>query len=189
MCCFAQPVLFVGSTRIFCRPTNRQTQFVVYQMEYQSETPNAIILPLPVKLPSTEQDIRFIDLSENDDFFEELATAFPYIHRLSIGCSSGPATTDAAAELTVHSVGSFIASFVPRVSDFDRLAPQFAIPSETWGKITEYADYGFVVFQLAELSGKPHPMAFEFPSRTKDVFFPTVHIHDGEVHEREQFAN
>ncbi len=31
-------------------------------------------------------------------------------------------------------------------------------------------------------------MAFEFPSRLNDqIFFPTVHIHDGEVHEIEEF--
>ena len=33
-----------------------------------------------------------------------------------------------------------------------------------------------------------HPMAFSFPTRMPDaVFFPTVHIHDGEVHESEEF--
>ncbi|MEM7477510.1 MAG: hypothetical protein AAF483_21195, partial [Planctomycetota bacterium] len=50
------------------------------------------------------------------------------------------------------------------------------------------ADYSFAVFQLKELQGKPHPMAFEFETRHGDeIFFPTVHIHDGEVHARELF--
>ena len=30
-------------------------------------------------------------------------------------------------------------------------------------------------------------MAFEFHSTNDDLFFPTIHIHDGEVHESEEF--
>jgi hypothetical protein len=92
------------------------------------------------------------------------------------------------APLKVHEVGNFVASFVPSQSDFDRLDPQFVIPKESWSKIPEYEDYGFAVFQLKELKGKPHPMALEFQTRWSDrLFFPTVHIHDGEVHEYEEF--
>ena len=33
-----------------------------------------------------------------------------------------------------------------------------------------------------------HPMAFEFPRRNaRHLFFPTVHIHDGKVHEQADF--
>lgn len=35
---------------------------------------------------------------------------------------------------------------------------------------------------------EPHPMAFTFPTRWPDgTFFPTVHIHDGQVHQTEEF--
>jgi len=157
-------------------------------MEYASETPNAIILPLPVATGASEEDVSFIDLSHYDDFFVHLAKAFPYIPRRGFGCSAGPdGSVDVAAALPVHSVGNFIASFVPTVEDFDRLDPQFSIPVNTWNKIPKYSDYGFTVFQLAELAGKPHPIAFEFKNRTRELFFPTIHIHDGEVHDREHF--
>src|SRR5690606_16069404 len=90
--------------------------------------------------------------------------------------------------LAVHEVGDFVASFVPTLADFRRLDPQFVIPQESWDKIPEYSDYGFAVFQLKSLVGNPHPMAFEFTTRWPDrIFFPTVHIHDGEVHDREEF--
>jgi hypothetical protein len=80
-------------------------------------------------------------------------------------------------------VGNFVASVVPTVEDFRRLDPQFSISPEIWGKIPDYQDYSFVVFQLEELKGRPHPMAFEFETRHQEnLFFPTVHIHDGEVH-------
>jgi len=42
-------------------------------------------------------------------------------------------------------------------------------------------------FHLAQGSLKPHPMTFEFESRNKNIFFPTRHVHDGEVHPAEDF--
>ncbi len=50
MCCFAQSVQSVANTRIFARLTGQGGQFLVYQMDYQSLTPNAMILPLPAAL-------------------------------------------------------------------------------------------------------------------------------------------
>lgn len=32
-----------------------------------------------------------------------------------------------------------------------------------------------------------HPMAFSFPRAGKELFFPTVHVHDGQVHDTAQF--
>lgn len=192
MCCFAKAVLHVARTRIFARLTSTGSQLLAYQMEYKSEEPNAMILPLPVALadddaPPTDEAVRFIDVSEYEEFFDDLETGFPYVAPPSIGCAMPLCDSAAAGGLTVHEVGNFIASFVPSLSDFDRLDPAFVIPKETWDLIPEYSDFGFAVFQLKQLEGKPHPMAFEFPTRLKQVFFPTVHIHDGQVHEEEDF--
>lgn len=109
------------------------------------------------------------------------------------GSRSGSVANDSERpQLKVQEVGDFIASFVPSTADFDRLDKQFRIPQESWDKIPQYSDFGFAVFQLKSKSGKPHPMAFKFRSRLSDqhagtTFFPTVHIHDGEVHRREEF--
>lgn len=89
----------------------------------------------------------------------------------------------------VHAVGSFEASFVPSMADWDRLDPRFRLPVDTWARLGDYADWGFAVFRLAP--GKQatiHPMAFRF--RTRDprrLFFPTVHVHDGQVHATARF--
>jgi len=182
MCCFARAVSFVGGTHIFARLSGAGTQFLVYQMEYKSEEPNAMILPLPVKLPPQEDSIRFIDLSDYEDFFEDFAKTFPF-RGGGFACAAPPS----AKSLAVHEVGNFVASFVPTMDDFDRLDKQFVIPKTTWEKIPIYKDYGFAVFQLRELSGTPHPMAFEFKTRSDEIFFPTVHIHDGNVYPRERF--
>jgi hypothetical protein len=156
-------------------------------MAYSSQTPTAMILPIPTVADTTAEAIRFADLSEYDAFFKHLDRGFPQQVKMSLPFSR-IVTSSKSSQLAVTQVGSYIASFVPNVFDFDRLAPQFSIPSETWLKIPAYKSYSFVVFQLAELSAVVHPMAFEFPTRlVEQLFFPTVHIHDGEVHDRESF--
>lgn len=51
-----------------------------------------------------------------------------------------------------------------------------------------YSDYGFAVFQLPRHNAREHAMAFEFPRREKEqLFFPTVHIHDGKVGQAAHF--
>ena len=44
------------------------------------------------------------------------------------------------------------------------------------------------MFQLKNLAGSPHPIAFDFATRLAErIFFPTVHIHDGTVHQEDVF--
>ncbi|MFO0939817.1 MAG: hypothetical protein U0930_03535 [Pirellulales bacterium] len=187
MCCFSQPVISVNNTRIFARLSGRGTQFLAYQMNYQSQNENSMILPLPVRRPSDDKTIKFIDLSDYDNFFDDLDNGFPYEASFSLGCSLESKTAVAAPNLEVFEVGNYIASFVPTLSDFDRLDARFRLPSETWEKMPRYKNFGFAVFQLAAGSLKPHPMAFEFPTYLSQLFFPTVHIHDGQVHQVEEF--
>ena len=190
MCCFAQPVISVSDTNLFARHSTSRpgAQLLVYQMKFETTEPNAMILPLPVPQPTQEDSVRFISLEQYPDFFRDLSAGFPFSPPPMSRLGRVMPTSEAPAKLAVHDVGDFVASFVPTIDDFDRLDPQFVIPPESWSKIPEYADYGFAVFQLKELGGKPHPMAFEFATRWADqIFFPTVHIHDGEVHELEQF--
>ena len=187
MCCFSARILHVTDTLIFGRLSDDGYQYLAYQMKYESEEPNAMILPLPVEVPASETSIEFIDLSGYESFFVDLARAFPSLPQTKGILGATTESKSVASRLAVHEVGNFVASFVPSVDDFDRLDERFVIPKETWLKIPEYADYGFAVFQLKELVGKPHPMAFRFKTRTKSLFFPTVHIHDGEVHTEEDF--
>ena len=186
MCCFSQSVRSVSSTRIFGRLTEKKSQYIAYQMKFESDQATAMILPIPVRKRVKKRALRFIDLSDYPDFFKDLERGFP---RPSPPVDSlaeeGPGRR---AELKVHKVGDFEASFVPSTKHFAKLDPRFSIPESTWNRIPAYADFSFVVFQLKELSGEPHPMAFEFGTRVPDAtFLPTVHIHDGKVHQREHF--
>ncbi len=194
MCIFSQPVIDVSDTNIFARLIENGWQHIVYQMNFESAEDNAIILPLPVALPSTEDEsLEFISLQDYGGFFSDLRKGFPLAPTKSERNPSRSAKGSIDRKLVVHKVGDFIASFVPTQGDFGRLDEQFRIPQKSWDQIPKYADYGFAVFQLANRSGKPHPMAFKFHSRlntgdaSAQIFFPTVHIHDGEVHRHEHF--
>jgi hypothetical protein len=185
MCCFSQPVEDVNNTRIFARLTASGTQYVAYQMNYESASENAMILPLPIRLPAREDSLRFVDLKAYENLFDDLGRGFPYREPIGIGCCSGHPKTTAA--LAVFEIGNYVASFVPTISDFERLDPRFRLPATIWDRLPEYKDFGFAVFQLAAGSLKPHPMAFEFETANKSIFFPTLHIHDGQIHETENF--
>lgn len=52
----------------------------------------------------------------------------------------------------------------------------------------QYNDYAFAVFKLQAGARNVHPMAFEFPRRnSQELFFPTVHVHDGVVEPNAEF--
>jgi hypothetical protein len=188
MCCFSQPVISVSGTNIFARPDADGRQLVVYSMTINAEKELAMILPLPVKTPAGEKDLKFIDLKEYADFFDDLETAFrpppPPVSRNAVTATAAPS----ASKLEVVQVGNFEASFVPTQRDFSRLDERFRLPPDAWKQLPQYDSYGFAVFKLKSGEMKIHPMAFSFlRQKTKALFFPTVHIHDGKVHSKAHF--
>lgn len=180
MCCFSGPVRFVGQTQIFARALGHGRQALVYGMTVEAEADVAMILPLPVPPGAAEDDVSFVDLSEYPELFQDVARGFPA--PAAFGAPRSPPVPQAL--LSVKQVGAFEASFVPGVEDFARLDPRFRLPETLISAFPGYADYGFAVFQLrAGPRSAVHPMAFTFPRRETDaLFFPTVHVHDGEAH-------
>jgi hypothetical protein len=203
MCCFSQPVELVSDTNIFARGVNGR-QYLVYSMRFAAAGDLAMVLPLPVPPRSPEDAVRFINLERYPAFFDDMARGFPRRWVASLGRGMTDSASPAAPKLQVHEVGSFEASFVPRVEDFERLDERFRIPGDVWDRLPAYRDFGFAVFKLKgspQRSGifhrlrrrppepsKVHPMAFEFPRRNPDLlYFPTVHIHDRQVHPQAHF--
>ena len=201
MCCFSRPIKLVSNTEIFARSATDHEQFLVYKMSVQLDEELAMILPLPVPPGCADDAVRFLDLSGYDDLFVDLARGFPemLLYAKSRGLISR--SPPPRPRLQVHTVGAFEASFVPSPRDFDRLDARFRLPQDTWQRLPAYADHGFAVFKLRRtggpsgflrrLLGKPqsfHPMAFVFPRReARALFFPTLHIHDGVVHDEAHF--
>jgi hypothetical protein len=182
MCMFSQAVEHVSNTQIFARRSNGK-QLLTYSMTYRAARALAMVLPLPVPPDGPEDVVRFVDLQAYPEFFSDLRSGFPIEVWLSRAALMSVETT--SSTLVVHDVGSFEASFVPTLEDFDRLDERFRIPPDAMGEIPMYRDYGFAVFKLKPTTNESdvHPMALEFPQREPErVFFPTVHLHDGRVH-------
>jgi hypothetical protein len=187
MCCFSRPVQSVSATSIFARSWAEGRQFLVYSMALRAKEALAMVLPVPVQPGSGEKALTFINLKEYPGFFADLRKGFPEPlgDRTLRGGLGAPRP---AAKLEVVTVGSFEASFVPTVADFSRLDERFRLPAGTWEKLPAYRDYGFAVFKLKPGEAMIHPMAFSFPrANPAELFFPTVHIHDGKVHETAEF--
>ena len=179
MCIFSRDVDEVFGTKIFARLSTNGSQFLVYSMGYAADLELAMILPLPTPVTCAEDAIRFIDLSDYPEFFDDMSRVFPAPRSVSLNSKS---------VLKVHSVGHFETSFVPHSSAFNRLDPRFRLPDQLWAQLPQYRDYGFAVFKLKAGENEVHPMAFEFPTcYPTTLFFPTVHIHDGQVHAHAQF--
>jgi hypothetical protein len=192
MCIFSQLVEHVAGTRIFARMQGDE-QLLAYEMSFAAIGELAMVLPLPVQPGQGEAAARFVDLSGYPEFFQNLSQLFPTNEPIagSLGRAVPPQT------LAVHQVGAFEASYVPAVADFGRLDPRFQLSRAVWDELPQYRDYGFAVFKLrgssfgllerifrpqGAKSQKVHPMALAFRTRKKDeLFFPTVHVHDGRV--------
>jgi hypothetical protein len=189
MCCFSRPVAAVAQTNLFARASSENKQFLVYEMQVQAAEPLAMILPLPVPPRSREDALRFIDFRSYRHFFRDLRKPFAPREATRAGGIPNVASLPEAT-LVVHQVGSFEASFVPTLDDFERLDARFRLSSAVWSQLPCYADWGFAVFKLRDLHDRAavEPMALEFPRRDpRGLFFPTVHIHDGEVHAEAEF--
>jgi hypothetical protein len=141
-----------------------------------------MILPVPVLKGSGDDALAFVDLGGYDHFFKDLARCFPRRRSIGLGRAYGVAGTPPARRLRVREVGDYEASYVPSVADFHRLDPRFRLPEAAWETLPDYHDFGFAVFQLRPGRGmqRVHPIAYRYPAGCpEELFFPTVHIHDG----------
>jgi len=189
MCCFSRRVNLVADTNIFARASKDGRQFLVYSMRFKAGEELAMILPIPVPKDSPEDAVKFLNLEKYPDFFADLRKGFPEPpSNLPRRPAAGGVKSLDKPKLEVVEVGSFVASFVPAIKDFSRLDERFRLPTEIWHKLPQYKEWGFAVFQLKKGEMKVHPMAFEFPrANKKQLFFPTVHIHDGTVPDKAGF--
>lgn len=182
MCIFTGHVEEVSSTNIFAADVADGKHCCVYSMKAEIAQPVAMVLPIPVA-EQTEDAVEFVNLKEYSDFFKDMKKCFPEPRSRGgyLGMDFGVASSKG---LEVHEVGSYIASFVPNPGAFMRLDVRFQLPRELIKAFKSYLTFGFVVFQLKEGNQEFHPMAFTYtPKNVKELFFPTVHVHDGGSYE------
>lgn len=184
---FRRPSVAVAHTKIFARVDRaRGQQIIVYTMSMSSPSDVAMILPVPTVAGAGEQALEFVDLSGYPRFFNDLESRF-FIAFEGPPKSRSPGPS--LPRLKVHRVGSFEASFVPSLADFDRLDPRFRLPDDVWAQFPNYSDDGFAVFKLRRgARRKIHPMALRFQTRVPGkIYFPTTHVHNGRVPRRANF--
>lgn len=176
----------VRQTRIFAR-TAGDEQVIVYQNYIVSDEPAAMILPIP-EATNQENAVEFINMENHEYFFRDLNWCFQSERDRQMREARFKSCSLGLDALAVEDVGSFIASYVPSQQDFERLDPQFRFSSDIWDELPQYENFGFVVFQFKAGKHEPHPMAFRFKTTKPDyVYFPTVHIHDGQLHDTGHF--
>jgi len=116
----------------------------MYEMTFTSDEDTAMILPIPATTDSVEDVLEFVPLDHYPDFFRDLERHSKKVWDNSRLLGVGPGV----AALKVQQVGAFEASYVPRLSDFDRLDGRFRIPQHVWKQFPGYESFGFVVFKL-----------------------------------------
>jgi len=189
MCCFTGKVEEVKNTRIFARLGEHGNQVLIYQMALTARQDVAMVLPIPVQPDGGEKAVQFFSFQGYQTVFDDLHKGFPVIQNFSRGASDPFGAVPASLPtLAVVSVGAYDASYVPSIADFSRLDARFRLPDQVWAKLPGYRAFGFAVFKLKAGQFQAHPMAFAFPTaRPGHLFFPTLHIHDGEIHDSEHF--
>lgn len=179
MCCFSgdEPVN-VSGTKIFSRLNRRGQNVLIYEMNVDASTEVAMVLPVPRR---DGGQFKFVDFSTYEDVFKDLESLFD---DMSDGDELfDPSALGGPAVLPVQRVGNFDASFVPTMSDFDRIDARFRLASGVWEKLPAYTQWSFAVFKLRPGAHTVHPMGLAFETLfAGKAYFPTVHVHDGAVH-------
>jgi hypothetical protein len=180
MCIILADVEHVNATKIFtCLTNDRTRQFLVYSNEVETdEEENVMILPVP-----HPHSVNFVNLSKYPKLFDDLESNFVKSRRDShhMYASLSRSASLERSTLVVHSVGSYSASIVPSVDDFDRLdTTHFTLPHdlETILRTTYDSQFGFLVCKLKQGSHSYHPFAYIHDTHTSNLLFiPTLHYH------------
>lgn len=186
MCIFSRGVRHVGATRIFVGDRADGRQALIYAMEVELSAPTAMVLPLPTPAGCGEDAVAFVSLAAYPTLFDDLDRAFPAMD-LALGFAPqavgrGPAPRP--ANLVVHKVGAFVASFAPTAADLDRLDPQFRLSAAARAAVTRGRDgWSYAVVQLASARReRVHPIALTFPRRDPTALYvPTTHVHGDDL--------
>ncbi len=173
MCLIQGDVESVRNTKILVAPLETKEdekesygQLTIYSNQVAlGKNSGAMVLPFP------KSPCKLVDLSDYDTLFAELELLWPRL--LSLGKS----------KLAVEQVGSYKASIVTDIADFDQLSDIFVIdPQMKEFLIKQYPkDFSFVVC-LLDQDKKYHPFAYLHGRSTPNLLFiPTMHYHQHSV--------
>lgn len=195
MCIINEEVDDVNSTQIYASlDKSGKRQLTIYSNKIVTEKDNAMILPVP-----NPQSVSFVDLSDYTSIFDDFQRSF--IKRLTLSNTSKsrgfPSMNCVNDTLAVHNVGSYQASIVPSLSDFNKLDKSiFTINPEVFTILQKNysSTFGYIVCKLKKGTHAYHPFAYThdtymienqfslmdlFYNKQKKplLFIPTRHYH------------
>jgi len=178
MCIFNGNVIRVANTQILVLPLPGGRQLTVYSNTVETDSPNAMILPVP----KGEVPVVPCDTSKYTEVFRDCEALFPREREDyafgSFGAGFGGSAK--SASLPVQRVGGYDVSIVHELEDFARLsAAHFVVPANIQQILTQNYGVGFS-FVVCRFDKKvqAHPIAYvsnRLPSGR--LFIPTRHAH------------
>lgn len=182
MCLISTEIESVSNTKIFVAPNADNTRQLVIYSNYvnnvSGET-NAMVLPVP--LPQT---IKFIDLSNYKNLFEDCAKCF-YNPAKNLNFSTSYSTNSfnlrGEKPLQVFNVGSYKVSLAKNLEQIQRVDPKIFKLSSGLKQTLEtfyYQPYwGFIVCKLNSGPESYHPFAYSHQIIDSKIYIPTRHYH------------
>ena len=179
MCVFTGPASVAGTSIYGRLLDDGASQLLVYETELSLTSPTAMLLGLPVDGDALE----FLNFEQHRFFFAGLDAAF------QTTAAKRAARIDLSDGVGVaQQVGDYLASFVNDLNDLVDVDPRFALPPGLAAQLPP--GLGWAVFRLnvVEPGTRIHPMAMRFRTRRPgQLFFPTIHVHDGAWHDVADF--
>jgi hypothetical protein len=179
MCMVNGPVKTIGATKIFTAPSEDGTrQLTVYSNKVDSPADNAMVLPVPFP-----DSVQLHDFSAYSKLFNDLDSCFAQVKSKTLSANFS-AAAGARGPLAVFRVGSYDASIVPSVSDFDRLDARVFTLNPSLGQVLRQnygtiqgTPVGFIVCKLRSGAHTYHPFAYSHARPNNRLFVPTRHFH------------
>jgi len=150
-------------------------------------TPGGTAMILPFPLIKGKNRVAVLDMSQYENFFEDIDLLFPIQQRSSEGAYSNSLMDSA---IDVVKVGSYDVSVVPNYDQFTRLQfDKFNLHPDVTKLLGQYysKNYGFMVCILRP-QATYHPFAYVHELRNNgEMFIPTRHYH-GNTSEGSRFG-
>ncbi len=217
MCIFSADIQKVRGTQIFARLDGQGNQYLAYSMEYSAVSDMAMILPLPVSshaedavqflslegyagffgdlhssfvAPSLSRGVQSLGM-------EGARVNLLQVHDVGAYEASFIPTLDDFDRLDPRfKLPRQVWDQIPIYVDYGFAVFKLRASAKAEGEDPALLNRGQKHdgrYTLGELPpsrpvARAHPMAFLFPTRAMNsLFFPTVHIHDGQYHPNEHF--
>jgi len=174
-CIFAAPVDHVAGTKILVAALDGGLQLTCYENKIAADSPNAMILPVPLPSLSAAGNISLINLQSVDFLFKDLRKAYPTMESLAKSRSIPANSMD---KLEVTRVGSYKVSIAPTLIDLTRLdRKELPLADKVQAMLEKKYGSGFAFIVCMFQKGEPmHPMGYAAPA-IGELFVPTMHEH------------